>query len=354
MSEIERFQIFLKYKIKKKVFLQSDIIAPTGLKPSYLSGYSEELSAGWRRSWGWEISHKRFEISGKRIMEEIREVSAMFKETHSIHAHVSFELPKNYVHEKEFLSWFKHANDYLYLSGLEEGLHGNRLVNLANDKKDLNLRELLENKIDTNSILPQSLNGIDRTSFKFLSMGLRGGNMYGHSSIPGNVRLGLELRDTTRDLNKLDSYISNFGEALATYRWESLAQARKELLEKIPRLTTSKVLSLGRLENIIPPKWAKYFYDISDTLAIPLIEYENGIYFNYELGHYQRPTAEQIKDIQTAREAYVNALKNLKLELEQMKKNGQSFDRADVAAAIKMSLSEWAKSARVSKLYKNL
>ncbi|HWU42806.1 MAG TPA: hypothetical protein VN132_05180, partial [Bdellovibrio sp.] len=141
MSEEDRFAILKKVPIQLKTFVGENVIAPTGLKPNFVGGYSQELSNSTLKGYGWEISHKKYEINRQRLMREIREIAGIFKSTHSFHVHIVFELPKKYERYKDFIYWYKQVNDYLYLKGLEEGLHGNYLTGVANIAADMSWGE---------------------------------------------------------------------------------------------------------------------------------------------------------------------------------------------------------------------
>lgn len=171
-------------------------MAPTKNKPAGLGGFSLELSDATRKGWSWEIAHKKFEISRHRIMGQVRDLAKFFGETHSFHFHIVFELPKKYAHFSSFSRWFKTVNDYLYLRGLEEGLHGNYLTNVVNDSRDMGWIEKIKSTFSQapSTKLLEKLSSVTRFGSKFFSMGLRGGDMYGPASSPEAVKVGLELR----------------------------------------------------------------------------------------------------------------------------------------------------------------
>jgi hypothetical protein len=108
-----------RLRLLRRAFKAHELV-PTQLRPDYISDYSEEFETG---GYGWEIKHKGFEVNREETEKQLEEITSMFKETHSIHLHLSFELPNDYQNLKEFRYWFKQVNDYIYLKGMEEGLH---------------------------------------------------------------------------------------------------------------------------------------------------------------------------------------------------------------------------------------
>lgn len=134
LSQENQVSELKKLTAAKKSFLSAKYIAPTALKPEFLDGYSEELATSHNnnRKWGWEIRHKKYEINFERFFNQITEITQSFKETHSLHSHLVFELPINYKFFEQFQGWSKWVNDYLVLKGMEEGLHPNALTSIAN------------------------------------------------------------------------------------------------------------------------------------------------------------------------------------------------------------------------------
>ncbi|MEK7356883.1 MAG: peptide deformylase, partial [Bdellovibrionota bacterium] len=169
-SDDERMNKLMGMSLPKKRFLPASTVAPTELKPSSLGGDSVELTNAAHPTVSWELSHKRYEISLHRLMQQIRETARLFRETHSFHVHTVFEVPRVDKNFASFRSWFKVLNDYLYLRGMEEGLHGNDLTSVVNLKEDVDLSAPLRSILDLDGP-----GGISKFGTKFFSAGLRGG-----------------------------------------------------------------------------------------------------------------------------------------------------------------------------------
>lgn len=350
-----RLEALQKLKVPKKQFLSPLQVAPTNKKPSFLGGFSVELSDSSRKGWSWEISHKKFEMSRFRIMQQVRSISNHFKETHSFHFHIVFELPKSYSKFPRFIRWHKHVNDYLYLRGLEEGLHGNYLTNIVNDRRDLSLLDQVRSwlkPLRPSQVVPNKLSQIDKYGAKFFTVGLRGGSLYGTPAMPENVKLGLELRDVTRNLDSLDQYTKNLTDAVTEYRWEMLNE-ENSISSGTPRLNTVVSKARSSLSAVVGEKWAKYFHEVESTAALPLIAFESGSYFNYRSGKFESPSREVVARLQAARAVYEKSLRNLINEINSMQMRSEKVSPEEVRIAIRMSMSEWAGLAKASELYSN-
>ena len=193
---------------------------------------------------------------------------------------------------------------------------------------------------------------VNRFNKKFYTAGLRGGSMYGPAAFSGNVKIGIELRDTTRDLNSLEMYLKKISGSISKSRWKEVSEKTIEPSNRV-RLTSGKVTSLKLLGDVIGKNMANYVYSLVDTAALPLTRFEDGEYFNYINGRFEQPTELQRLRIIQGRNQYSLTLKNLEIELKTLRARSEKFDEQDVAMAIKMSLAEWAKLARASELYQN-
>ena len=67
--------------------MASEQIAPTGLKPHQLGGYSEEISDAEYSNYMWEVSSKRYSLDRKDLFEGIKQVSEITQETFISLAH---------------------------------------------------------------------------------------------------------------------------------------------------------------------------------------------------------------------------------------------------------------------------
>ena len=343
-TDRERFELLKGLKMKLKTFQSAANVAPTALKPSFLSGYSVELPGGpTKTGYGWEISHKRYEISRHRLMQEVRQIAALFKETHSFHVHTVFELPRLYRFFPQFRMWFKSLNDFLYLRGMEEGLHGNDLTDVLNLPEDVG-----DELTRTRAFRLTSVGEISRFKTKFLSAGLRGGGLYGKASSPLMNKVGIELRDSTRNLTQLDLTMEQLSATISGAKWEQLQTSRTP----IPRLHTAQDKTIAALVQAgIPKDMAAYLYRTDRTVGLPLIAIETGESFNFSTGQLESADPTLVAEVQAARAVYVNELIALGTELRDFAAKHESVDPSDVEMVIRKSLTEWARAARPSRRF---
>lgn len=345
LGEEERLKLIRKATNVKKKKVNSDRIASTGMKPHYVGDYSEELGHGlFDRSYGWEIANKKYEIDLDRLMGEVKEVSESFKETHSFHTHVVFDMPKNYKDFDKFSTWTKQVNDYLYLSGMEEGLHGNYLTGVAHFSEDAPARL----KSTVNNAVPDKQSSVNYQSHKFFSMGVRA-DLYGDSPLKGHMKMGLELRDTTRKLDRLEGNMKGVSDSVEGYRWENWPSDlnREDVGFLRPQANSfPKELMDGmasEIKNAITGK------DVGPL--IPLQRFEDGKYFDFKTGKMRTVTKAERERIEAARAYYYKEIEGLDKNVKEMKARGESFEKEDVEMAVKMVLTEWARMAKVSELY---
>ncbi len=276
-SDDARFKIIQQYPIPMKTFVSAEKMAPTEFKPSFVGGYSNEMNGFHLKGYGWEIAHKKYEISRDKIIRQIHEIAKIFKETHSIHMHIVFEIPKKYPKFENLTYWYKQLNDYLYLRGLEEGLHGNSLTGVANVAKDLSFRERIKNLFkslySSGRTLVESQFRVGKYSSKYFSAGLRSG-MYGKASSDDQMKIGIELRDTTRKIENLDLYSKTVAEAVAQRIWEK--SDVKEIKLKNFRLTDSIAAAEKELANIVSPEMARLFSKAEPTVHFGILKYHPG------------------------------------------------------------------------------
>lgn len=352
--ESERLMLIQKLNIEKKTFLKAQTVMPTDLKPAAVGGYSVELSDAHRKGYGWEISHKKYEINRQRLMRTIRELAQIFKQTHSFQVHVVFELPKKYLRYESFIYWFKHLNDYLYLKGLEEGLHGNYLTGVANIPSDFSFIEAAKSAFrsfhTTPNTIQMSQSGLGWTNAKFFSAGLRAGK-YGPASSDEAMKIGIELRDTTRNLDLLDRFTNKISQSLESRTWEKADLQSQQKLTL--RLTTDKKQALQYLSRIVSPKYAKLFASIENTTHFGLMPFESSQVLDYRTQSWKEVPQEVQQRIREARKDYEKDLVDLEKELEALKAQGDKTEADIVRTAIRMSLATWAKKARVADIYQS-
>ncbi len=336
-----RLKAIAEKALIKKRFLSASTVAPTDLKPSFLGGFSLEMTSRLMPVRSWEIAHKRYEFSLHRLMDQVKTVAHLFGETHSFHVHTVFELPKKYAHFREFRTWFKSLNDYLYLRGLEEGLHGSQLTGLMNLKEDVGRFSRSKQTFRANKP-----GDITRYSEKYYSAGLRGG-FYGSASSPDFVKLGIELRDTTRDLAQLERVMVGLSDSLSRRSWEEDQESAPRFrLTTEPTATRKALLEAGvRLEYV------DLFANAEPTVGLGLQRLELGQTFNYKTHSPESASSVLTERFVQARAAYVKNLLEIQDELDGFKAKGVRVDPEELSMAVCQSLTTWAKLARPSERF---
>jgi hypothetical protein len=178
-------------------------------------------------------------------------------------------------------------------------------------------------------------------------MGLRA-EMYGPER-KGFRRIGLELRDATRDINKLDSYVNRIASSVEQKVWEKTWPSGTHMV-----LEPDEDVATSLMKGTVPDALAKEFHSIEATVALPLQKFDEAQFFNYVTGTFERPSSGKIKEIAEARAAYIKSLKELVDELTGYREKGEKVDADLIRTVIRMNLSEWAKRARISELYEDI
>lgn len=353
--EQERMKLLRKIHIPLKTFTSADLVAPTELKPEAVGGYSQEV--GGTKNWleyGWEISHKKYEINWQRLMRSVKDLAHIFKQTDSFHVHVVFELPKKYASYENFIYWYKQFNDYLYLKGLEEGLHGNYLTGVANLSADISWSEKIRGWLrlfySKSNVVEENQDLLGKRNSKFFSAGLRAG-IYGPASNDQSMKIGLELRDATRNMNLLSQFVEKLSHSLESRPWENsaLPEIKKESL----RLTSDRPTARDGISSVVSAEYAKLFSKIEPTVYFGLIRYEETNVYNYKNKSWVEISPEIRARLQEARAGYEHDLKALETELREKKAKGEQVEDEIVKLAIRMSLAGWAKHARAAELFEN-
>lgn len=348
LGERERVDRLQGLTDQKRVFMPSSKIAPTSLHPEALSGYSEDIFIEKLKAHTWEIKHKGYEISPDRLMRQIRETTGLFRDTSAVHVHVVFEIDSNDRSGKQFGRWSKQMNDFLTLRGLEEGLHNNHRTRLQGRAGGL-LRRVWDwvRHMGTQTTAPSDFKAIGARNYKFFSMGIRG-DIYGPGSTPGRRKIGLELRDVTRDLGRLQADIAAVTKAVQDRAWGKFADQDPA---SDRGLSTDRGEAIRRLGRAVSPESAKLFRDVVETAALPLEEFETGLYVNLSTGRLEGVSPEASARIVAAREKYMRELQSLEKELRSFRERGEAVEPMEIEIALKMTLAEWASAARVSELF---
>lgn len=361
LDEDERYQRLEALIVKTKVATAPDVVAPTSLLPESAGGLMREpLPSGEANL--FEFAHKGYEIDPARITKGMNEVSGLFKEN-DFHVHLVFDLPKKYSQMPEFTSWLKQSNDYLYLKGMEEhGAHASKYIgipepalkrfSLANARKKIRLMLNPGSETSLTKGLPTTVSEIDRQNFKFMGAGLRR-NIYGESNNPAFTKVGVELRDATRDMGTWEKLVNKFHASVSAKIWEnpSLAKAPIEVV------LTPKPLP-AELALLTQNGFSKEFIEIvtkaEPTFTIPLKPFEKGSYRDYHNNGFRTAHPGSAERIAAAREKYLSELKLVQKELEDYKAKGEAVDPDNIQLALRMTMSEWAREARVSTLFEGI
>jgi hypothetical protein len=155
---------------------------------------------------------------------------------------------------------------------MEEGLHGTAMtgvLNLPEDMDDLRNGRILNVKKPSD---------VTYKNGKFFSAGLRA-TLYGPASSKSHVKLGIELRDTTRDLAKLDRTMSELTNSLSSKIWEIMPDA---IDAETPRLSTDERRTHELLASAgLRADSVSRFFNSEKTVGIPLNILERGPVFNF-------------------------------------------------------------------------
>ncbi|MFA6177950.1 MAG: hypothetical protein WC694_03620 [Candidatus Paceibacterota bacterium] len=344
LSDRKRMSLLDDLRIEFGTKKAHEHITTTTFGPHYLGGYDIEYDGGST----WEIKNKLYEIHFNRLMNQIREVVTTFKETHSIHTHIVFEMPVHYPYFKKFQTWTKHVNDYLYLSGLEEGLHTNEVVALAQFPEDV--IEHFDKFKATPKTLPDELSQVREESHKFLTMGIRA-HIYGNSPHENRTRIGLELRDSTRNIEKLENFMLSIKTSVKKYAWEYWTDHL--IRDNFTFLRPDLLLYEKHLKKVLSPKLYDLIVAGDDNVSLVLQHFEEGVYFDFKKGVTLKPNAKERLRIMNARDIFISELKKIDTSLKTMDEKGESYYDIDVEYAIKSTITDWAKMARVSELFSN-
>ena len=335
----------------EKVFQPAGVIAPTGFKPSSLGGYSQEFSHSGV-GFLMEFAHRNYEINPDVILSEMKSIATDLKSNDAFHVHLVFDLPKRYHRMPEFTDWLKQVNDSLYFSGLEEGLHPADLVQLPKLPRSawnpLNWFHPLESLMDRSSHLPTQLSQVNHQKYKFFAAAPRAKH-YGSSKDPKFQKIGIELRDISRNMGQWEQTVDRVGSGIRDRRWE-VGRRKEKGFQLIPNPKEDQ----RRLEALgIKPVTAKLMVANEAMIGVPLVELESMKYFNYQTQSAEKPSETKAKQLKEARTAFEKELVSLAAELEGYQKRGEKFEGQDVQTVIRMSLSSWAKAAKPSSLLSN-
>lgn len=329
----------------EKVRLPASVIAPTALKPRSLGGYSQEYSHSGTGLL-WEFVHHSYDIDPEQLLANMRDVSGALKERDGFHVHVVFELLKRYAHMPQFSEWVKQLNDYLYLMGLEEGLHHSDLAQLPEAAPPrYSLQWLLERVLppSRSDSLPALLSDVDYYRFKFFGAAVRAAH-YGPSRSPSHQRVAIELRDSTRRMERWERYVAQVGRSVAERVWEERTARRPDEISLTLRVTRADIRRLTEIG--LSRAMAKRLARIEPTILIPFLPFESSSYYDYRAKAHRGCPADVAVRVVETRVVFARALLGIERELESVRHEDE-----DIKAALRMTLSEWAREARVGELF---
>lgn len=357
--------------VKEGVPMPANVIAPTGLRPASAGGLRNDDGFGAEaRDFVYEFTHKKFEFDEDRLIKDMKEIQSLLKES-DFHVHLAFDLPQGYEKMHDFTKWLKQSNDFVYLQGMEEGMHANHLTKVSPPvAKPLNrvakyFQRFLDRSLQRVGVLPKepgvSLRdlewpsrpefiGLDKfyTSHKWRSIGLRSG-IYGQSRIPDHIKVGIELRDASRNLESWKVLIKKFKSSLIDQVWESSPKKQIEELQLLPEPLPKELEYLKK--RGFGKKFIAMMAAYEPTFTVPLKAFETGKVWDYRTGAYREADAAMKERVRAAREIYLKDLKNMEIEIQNKKAIGEKFAKDDVRGAVRMNMSEWAGRARVSSLF---
>ncbi len=321
--------------------LNAETIAPTALHPSYIGAFSREVGTIYHNvadTFTWEFSSRSYELQQENLIKQMKEIKDITKTADSFHTHLVFEVLSDDKEHHDFGIWIKHLNDYLYLKGMEEGLHGNHLTKVMDNEKK-----------------PVFFEGITSHSHKYFSLGVRGG-IYGDARVTDDnkkyLKIGLEFRDATRDFRVLEQLLSETSKSVSEERWKKAGINQNSV-----KLASYDFGVLdNKLKEILPPETINRLQGLHrfyDYAFLPLLEFEKGEYWNYKTNRFDGVSLSKQEQIKAAREVYIKDLLDLIAEIKRMEDKNQTVTKEEIKLAIQMAQSDWAKKAKVSELYQN-
>ncbi len=349
LPEEERIELLRKATPKLKDDVPYERIAPTTFRPNYLGKYTEETHTAGNKSYVWELKSKKYEFDPNRIRDQMAETAKVTGDKSGFHTHVVFDMANDYKHFDDFGLWTKQVNDYLYLRGMEEGLHGGKETSIMRFRGDNEPRR----KASYDEQLPKTLKSLKRWSHKGFTMAVRG-DIYGDSLLGDGKKVGLELRDISRDIDRFGDLTEKVAKSVSDFRWENIRAGKINETTHgflVPKKADFANYLGGLTDN---EKVISYLSDAEPYGSIPLKNYEDFEYLDYRTGKTIKPNEEQIARLKRAREKFDEEMKKTVKNLESMIENGETFETEDLQMVIQSDLTGWAKEARLSELFQGI
>ena len=349
ITEVEWFKLSLdkRYQLMKKYlstgyYNKSDVhkIVPTLKTPSFLR--RPFLEYGGNKDGTWEVNNKLYEFSIDEIIKQIEKTNKIADNTtDSVHLHIVFSMKKTYTYFNKFREWFKAISDYIFIRGLEEGLHPSKFTDLPflNKKSSsFNQPAIVERLSD----LKQMIN-------KYFTVGLRSEDIYKGNVNSEYQKIGLELRDTTRDMQNLSIYAKNLTRQIQKQIWESKA-LDVDFKVKPFRIELDREMDLLILSKYINPEIAELMYRQYPYIILPFRMFENEFYYNYNKDLLMGPTNFQKERIIQARDKFIIELKNVERDIIDHETRNEDLSEEIIEIALKWNVTDWAKQAKISDL----
>ncbi len=330
-----------KEKFRLLYDAKAEGVVATQNKPYFLSPLKQDIP-------NLEVTHKKYEIDPEVIFKQLSEVTRANGNTRSIHFHIVFSLPQNYpkVHYDAFINWLKYQNDHLVVAGLEEGLHLNQFIGFAKNpfrshpSFDPDPKEFLE-----------TLSPGENT--KMINLGLRAAATYTSRTLHrGKVNIGLEVREGTKDLAKLKLTVDRLASDINHRTWEGWT-TKNAIDENVFEIYIRKG-SVDFLSWFDNPAFLQVFNNHS-PLKLPFLNFEEKRFYDYKSKRLIEITEEQKNRIIVARKNYRSAIQATYGEFLKVYGKPRFFltgeDAVIVEQALKWSLADWAKEAKISELF---
>lgn len=311
--------------------------SPTSKTPEYFG--TPFLEHNGFNDGRWEVNHHTYDFSVDRVFSAISVANKIARNTtDSVHVHLVFPMKKKNPNFGFFRRWFKSISDYFFIMGFEESLHPGEYTQMSFLKNQIKAKNIVSNQED-----------IVGWVNKMFTVGLRSGDTYKVNYESRFQKIGLELRDVTRDMKRLREYVNQTIRQIQDQVWEKGALSQTEIDNSFS-IEFDSDIDLKLLNNFFEPKIAWQIYSRYPFVVLPLRQLENQSYYNYKTQSLRRPTESESKALIAAREAYMIDLENLQKELVNFAKKGERVEDEIIDIALKWNLTDWSKRSRLSSL----
>jgi len=323
----------------------------TALAPVFLDDLYREANSAAKKNPVFEMKKRGYNLTPKSYAKELFEIAHDMKEFHSIHSHVVFYVPpKDAAEFARFRDWFLFMNDYYLLSGMEEGLHR------ATKERLVSGRPIIASTEGQHAGLGsmKTFADVQTTSTKWYNIGLRG-RMYGKSIDSRFIKIGLEGRDFSRKRVIIEDFVERVTRAAANRKWRGLPE--KFARPKVKFFGASEAVALFAEHSGLTADQVNRLYAIYPEFTIPLNAFETFPVLKIaDDGSIvtEAVSAERAAQMESARETYYAEIRKLAADIaESEAKAGQREDDDAIEMTMKWILTDWAKSAKSSEIFRN-